>query len=127
MSSQCRRRAAAAALSELLPRRPWRHDCVGLTYSQGAEASSAQPSQSRHDQWRILQCALICIVAIAIMRTQGGTRDRWGTRLQSGHSGAGVNYWLQEAGAPPPQGPWPGPDEEATIALRVGGGWLVVL
>ena len=39
-------------------------------------ASSAPPSPSRHDPWRFLRCVWICVIAIAIMRTQGAARVR---------------------------------------------------
>ena len=42
-------------------------------------ATSAPPSPSRHDPWPFLRCVWICVIAIAIMRTQGGALVRAGS------------------------------------------------
>ena len=44
--------------------------------SKRVRASSTPPSPSRHDPWRFLRCVWICVIALAIMRTQGAALDR---------------------------------------------------
>ena len=43
-------------------------------------ASSAPPSPSRHDPWRFLRCVWICVIALAIMRSQGAALARLDTQ-----------------------------------------------
>ena len=42
-------------------------------------ATSAPPSPSRNDPWPFLRCVCICVIAITIMRTQGGALVRAGS------------------------------------------------
>ena len=48
--------------------------------SERLRASSAPPLPSRHDPWPFLRCVWICVIAIAIMRTQGAALDRVDTK-----------------------------------------------
>ena len=69
----------------------------------------ASPSQSRHDPWRFLPCVWICVIAMAIMRTQGAARDQSGARRPARHWGAGVVQYFSAAGALAPPSRWRSP------------------
>ena len=81
-------RGGAAAQQRLLLSRS---SLVGIVEKWGWLAvSSASPSLSRHGPWRFLRCVCICVIALAIMRTQDAARDLSGARRPTRHSGAGV-------------------------------------